>query len=111
MSFNIFDRNRKEPLGLPQLRDPCVCSPTDKYCLVCRIWDCEQALAESAQKQKTLVTFKDGQPFFTNIPAHVIKHVHELKARGMALRNIPQIAGINYTQVRNASRMHLVEKG
>ena len=110
MSFTLFDREGKEPLGLPQLREPCVCSPADTYCLVCRVWDCEQKLAKEAAQEKTVrVCFADGKAFNTTMLAATIMRVHALKAQGFALRAIPQILGIKYTQVRAASRMRLLE--
>ncbi len=107
MSFTLFDREGKEPLGLPQFREPCVCSPAETYCLVCRVWDIEQRQKEDT---RVSVCFADGEPFMTSIPAELIQQVHTFKEAGWTLRSIAAHLNLKSAKVRAISRMRLLEE-
>ncbi len=118
MSFSAFDRLRKtcqaRGLGLEQRRDPCVCSPTVKYCTVCKKWDREHREGKAGlggHTATTLVCFEDvGTPFWTAITAATIHEVRKLKAAGYTRQEIADRADVSFSMVRSALRMRILDK-
>ncbi len=117
MSFTFFDKLAAAcnvPLRIEQRRAPCVCSPTVKYCGVCRAWDRthrEGKCGLGGHTATTLVCFEDvGTPFWTAITAATIIEVRKLKAAGYTRQEIAEKAGVTFSMVRSALRMRILNQ-